>query len=97
MAISVEYIEFRETPRQDLTAPVRCVLVHSGMRHDGIAVDLTTRGMGLVLSCPLALDEAVAIEGLEAGAQRGRVRWIRKMQDGYRIGLTFEDADQAAA
>lgn len=90
MAISVEYIEFRAAPRQGISTPVRCVLARSGVRHDGTAVDLTDGGMGLILSCPLAPDEAVEVEGLETGPHRGRVRWIRKVQDGYRIGLGFE-------
>lgn len=94
MAISIEYIEFRAAPRQGISAPVSCVLARSGARHDGTAVDLTHGGVGLILACPLAPDEMVVIEGLETGPCRGRVRWIRKVQDGYRIGLSF-DADDS--
>jgi hypothetical protein len=97
VAISVEYIEFRETPRQDLSAQVNCVVIRSGMRHEGVAVDLTARGLGLLLSCPLALNETIEIEGLETGPRRGRVRWIRSMRNGYRIGLVFDAEAEAAA
>jgi NAD-dependent oxidoreductase involved in siderophore biosynthesis len=97
VAISVECIEFRETPRQGLSTSVNCIVVRSGMRHDGVAVDLTGRGMGLLLSSPLALDELVDIDGLEGGSQRARVRWIRTMKDGYRLGLVFEERAEAAA
>lgn len=97
MAISVECIEFRQTPRQDVAASVSCVVVRSGVRHDGIAVDLTGRGMGLLLPSPLALDEIVEIEGLESGSLRARVRWLRATRDGYRLGLVFEDRAEAAA
>ena len=90
MAISVEYIEFRAAQRQGISTPVSCVLARSGVRHDGTAVDLTNGGVGVVLPCPLTPDETVEIEGLETGPRRGRVRWIRKAQDGYRIGLSFE-------
>ena len=92
MAISIEYIELRKELRVGSGASVGYVAGAGATRREAGLTDIAPGGAGLFLDRPLSPDQVLEIENLEGGAHRARVRWIRKLQDGFRVGVQFEPA-----
>ena len=61
----------------------------------GTAVDVTPTGIGVVeIRSPIEIDSAVELE-IVAGrvTTRGKVRWIDREGDHYRVGIQFDEED----
>ena len=61
----------------------------------GTAGDVTPTGIGVVeIRSPIEIDSAVELE-IVAGrvTTRGKVRWIDREGDHYRVGIQFDEED----
>jgi hypothetical protein len=96
MAISIEYVELRATPRSAAQAPVTCVEIdlqgNGGAGESALMVDQSRSGAGLLVNRPFRIDQVVRLEGLvEGDARTARVRWVSHTRGQYRIGVEFDE------
>lgn len=92
----------RSNPRYDVHVPLEVTVLRSGIadRVPGRSVDLSERGVAVVLAAELAAGEAVGLElQLPEQAQLQRWRAVVRYQDKLRCGMEFAglSAEQRAA
>ena len=94
MAISIEFIELRNEPRVFVEATAvridHCGARSAAAEMNGFLVDHAPGGAGLLLAHPLSPGRTLRLLVFgEAYAREARVRWVRRMQSRYRVGVAF--------
>ena len=97
MSASIESIELRKVPRDAVTMRARYSGASIAGVHDIDVTDLTAAGAGLLLDRPLCPGQLIDLH-LDGGVTRdATVRWVQRVDAGFRIGVEFRPANAAAA
>jgi c-di-GMP-binding flagellar brake protein YcgR len=89
--MQIEHIELRKNLRIRINMDINYSIADTGADKKGTLVDVSGTGAGLMLGEPLSLNQAVRLEGYDEwdGPRDATVRWVRKANEHYRIGVEF--------
>lgn len=91
MTISIEDIELRKELRTPRGVPASYALT-AGAQREAELIDVTGSGAGLLCDQPLGLNQRLSLHGSDETPRQARVRWVKKQQDRFRLGLAFDPA-----
>jgi c-di-GMP-binding flagellar brake protein YcgR len=94
--VQIEHIELRKNLRISVNMDISYSTaspVESGAAagKKGTLLDVSGNGAGLMLGEPLTLNQTLRLEGYGEWEEPrdARVRWVRKANDHYRVGVEF--------
>lgn len=93
--MQIEHIELRKNLRisihMDITYSTANAAGSDVTAKKGTLLDVSGNGAGLVLNEPLSLNQPLRLEGYDEWDQPrdARVRWVRKANEHYRVGVEF--------
>lgn len=96
--MQIEHIELRKNLRISINMDITYSIANLVERGDnaggrkGTLLDLSDGGAGLMLNEPLSMNQMLRLEDYEQWEEprNCRVRWVRKADDHYRVGVEFE-------
>lgn len=97
MSASIETIELRREPRSARASRARFSSASLAGVHEIDLTDLTEGGAGLLLDRPLSPGLTIELHLDNGSARSATVRWVKRFEAGYRVGVEFRQADAAAA
>lgn len=96
--MQIEHIELRKNLRISINMDISYSTANSAgsdvAAKKGTLLDVSGGGAGLVLNEPLSLNQTLRLEGYGEWDQPrdARVRWVRKANEHYRVGVEFVPA-----
>lgn len=96
--MQIEHIELRKNLRisinMDITYSTATAAGSDATAKKGTLLDVSGGGAGLVLDEPLSLNQTLRLEGYGdwEAPRDARVRWVRKANEHYRVGVEFVSA-----
>jgi c-di-GMP-binding flagellar brake protein YcgR len=88
--MQIEHIELRKNLRIRINMDINYSVADSAGKQ-GTLVDVSGTGAGLILGEPLSLNQTLRLEGYGEwdGPRDATVRWVRKANEHYRVGVEF--------
>jgi c-di-GMP-binding flagellar brake protein YcgR len=96
--VQIEHIELRKNLRisisMDITYSTAATAGGGVTGKTGTLLDVSGTGAGLMLDEPLSLNQALRLEGYGDWdrPRDAKVRWVRKANEHYRVGVEFVPA-----
>ncbi len=90
--VQIEHIELRKNLRISINMDITYTTANAaGGGKKGTLLDVSGNGAGLALEEPLSLNQTLRLEGYDDWAEPrdAKVRWVRKANEHYRIGVEF--------
>jgi c-di-GMP-binding flagellar brake protein YcgR len=88
--VQIEHIELRKNLRISINMDITYSAANAADKK-GTLLDVSGNGAGLMLEEPLSLNQTLRLEGYDEWDQPrdARVRWVRKANEHYRVGVEF--------
>ncbi|MCC6303179.1 MAG: PilZ domain-containing protein [Gammaproteobacteria bacterium] len=93
----IEHIELRKNLRISINMDISYSAPNpAGQARKGTLLDVSNHGAGLILDEPLGLNQTLRLEGYDDWdrPRDARVRWVRKANEHYRVGVEFIDDER---
>lgn len=89
--MQIEHIELRKNLRISINMDITYSTANAADAKKGTLLDISGNGAGLVLDEPLSLNQTLRLEGYGDWTQprAAAVRWVRKANEHYRVGVEF--------